>query len=553
MVVGLSVAEAAARYARAGLRVFPVWWAVDGKCACRKPRCSSPGKHPIADLAPHGCTDATTDEATVAGWWDKHPKASVAIATGPESGVWCIDIDAKHDGDAHWRAVCDHAGTDEPRTLTARTGGGGRHLFFRWPSLDVGISNSISAVAPGVDVRGAGGYVLAAPSWHVSGKVYEWLDLDDEDDLRAAIVEPPAWLLARVMDRAPEDGERKPTEPVDAVLDGVGEGQRNAAAARLCGHLVARLVDPEIAWLAMQGWNRRNRPPMDEDELRKVLKSVVRRDAARHPERARDRTDLAQLEQQLEAEERRVSAADALAAEAAQIEKMAVEAQVDHGAKAPPGEVQLEHEVRKKHVAFLRVCLGAPLARWIRSGVEEPQFALVVDDGERVPVGGVAAVMSARQFGLVLYARFGVVLAPVVVKKKWDSVLAALHAILEVEDAVGPHAELLEQVAAYVGDHRAWKVDEEIEERTRLAKQAGGPWLLADSRGEFVCVQTSGMQQWLQVHGSRLSLEEIRRAFRSLGIQSTECWVQVDGRRLRRHYWLVPSGFLTQDGGPNAS
>ena len=48
----------------------------------------------------------------------------------------------------------------------------GRHLYFQTPETSV--RNSAGKVAPGIDVRGDGGYVLAPPSIHPSGRRYEW-------------------------------------------------------------------------------------------------------------------------------------------------------------------------------------------------------------------------------------------------------------------------------------------------------------------------------------------------------------------------------------------
>ena len=60
-----------------------------------------------------------------------------------------------------------------PKTATVRTGSGGRHLYYRVP-VDALITNSASAIAQGVDVRGEGGQALLPPSIHPSGNFYAW-------------------------------------------------------------------------------------------------------------------------------------------------------------------------------------------------------------------------------------------------------------------------------------------------------------------------------------------------------------------------------------------
>src|SRR5207244_3547456 len=81
-----------------------------------------------------------------------------------------------------------------PSTVEATTGGGGTHLYFRHPGIwvptKVGIMN-------GIDVRGDGGYVVAPPSRHASGKTYFWESPPDD-----ATVQPiPSWLTDSLHER----------------------------------------------------------------------------------------------------------------------------------------------------------------------------------------------------------------------------------------------------------------------------------------------------------------------------------------------------------------
>ncbi len=82
---------------------------------------------------------------------------TVAIATGSKSGVWVFDIDADKGGEASLKDIETRMGA-LPATVESITTGGGRHLFFRIPDFDGApeIKNSVSKVAPGIDVRGVG-------------------------------------------------------------------------------------------------------------------------------------------------------------------------------------------------------------------------------------------------------------------------------------------------------------------------------------------------------------------------------------------------------------
>lgn len=114
---------------------------------------------------------ATTDRDQIQQWWTgEYAQSGVGIATGPESGVWVLDIDVKHgyNGFASLRELCArHSCGTEPfeRTMCVRTASGGAHVYFRWDeasALDGGVRNESSGkLGEGLDVRGIRGYVRA--------------------------------------------------------------------------------------------------------------------------------------------------------------------------------------------------------------------------------------------------------------------------------------------------------------------------------------------------------------------------------------------------------
>ena len=196
--------DAALRYARCGLPVFPLWPVLEFKpgsftCGCGKGlRCgTNSGKHPLAALVPNGLKSATIDANIIKDWWATWPEANIAIATGP---VVVIDIDPRHRGDASLAQLEAKHGNFPP-TWRVRTGGGGLHIYFTVPS-DITIKNSVSEIAPGVDVRGYGGYVVAPPSKHISGGKYEWTAGKELAPL-------PSWLTTSLQQphvKAPSSG-----------------------------------------------------------------------------------------------------------------------------------------------------------------------------------------------------------------------------------------------------------------------------------------------------------------------------------------------------------
>lgn len=139
--------------------------------------CEPGEKTPLARWAPNGSKSATHDPDRVKTIWTNQPDANVAIATGDESGLVVIDLD----GDAGELAYGElllrlgspggSLGPEYVDGATVKTPGGGWHLYF---GTATDIPNSASKVAPHVDVRGRGGYVLAPPSVHPSGGRYVW-------------------------------------------------------------------------------------------------------------------------------------------------------------------------------------------------------------------------------------------------------------------------------------------------------------------------------------------------------------------------------------------
>jgi hypothetical protein len=142
--------------------------------------------------------DATTDPVLIGEWWRRSPGANVGIATGAASGLIVVDLDLPKGGRESLQALVA-AGHQLAPTLTSRTGGRGLHLFYVQPS-GVTIPNAVGRLpglaqaVPGIDLRGDGGYVVAPPSIHASGRRYRWD--------RRRIADLPSWILPRRMSPA---------------------------------------------------------------------------------------------------------------------------------------------------------------------------------------------------------------------------------------------------------------------------------------------------------------------------------------------------------------
>jgi len=215
-------------------------------------------------------------ESELREWWQRWPDYGIAIITGAISGVVVLDLDRhKSDGVEVARSVYGW----EPEGPVVLTGGGGIHAYYRHPGFKVKNLTGRDAIAPGVELKGDGGFVYAPPSLHPAGKRYEWQDPPWEVELPAL----PDWVLEKLPG---EPAKREvPQDQLDAadllqlaLLQGVAEGERNDTAARLAGrYLTMGLAEHEVL-VMLQAWNQRNRPPLTGGELQKVVRSISRRE-----------------------------------------------------------------------------------------------------------------------------------------------------------------------------------------------------------------------------------------------------------------------------------
>jgi replicative DNA helicase len=273
----VGVLGAALDYARRRWHVFVVH-SIDerGCCTCGKPDCQRPGKHPIGDLAPHGLNDATCDERLIRAWFAKAPWANVAIACGwhgwQHPGIVGFDVDPRHGGDDGWRELELAHGV--PATLEALTGGGGRHVLFRRPSIFTvhELGNGTGALPDGIDVRADGGYIVAPPSLHASGRRYAW-SVDGNPDEHELAKLPP-WLLDLLLDRS--NGRRQPLAALspETIIE---EGRRDDTLAKYGGAMRRKGFDGDAIAAALLVMNRKHcRPPLSERDVQRIARSVAR-------------------------------------------------------------------------------------------------------------------------------------------------------------------------------------------------------------------------------------------------------------------------------------
>lgn len=259
------LAEAAAYAKRLGWPVFACHTIRDGCCTCGKLDCASPGKHP---RTPGGFKDASLDPATIREWWRRWPDANVGIPTG-ERTFLALDVDPRHGGALTFADLLAEHGA-LPDTVEALTGGGGRHILFTCPEGTAG-----GTLAPGVDLKANGGYIIVAPSLHVSGRRYSWEVSSRPEEVKLAPC--PPWILSLLgADRA-KGRSVTPDEWAATVV----EGNRHRELARRAGSLLTRMPAADALPMLL-AWNReRCQPALPEKELRQIVADLAKKEAAK--------------------------------------------------------------------------------------------------------------------------------------------------------------------------------------------------------------------------------------------------------------------------------
>lgn len=271
--------DAALRYADDGWLVFPIFGVTNGKCDCGV-KCGNEGKHPLVAWS----TQASNDPGQISRWWKKWPNANVGVVTGARSGIYVIDIDNKKsvnlgggtligEGDHSLRVQSRETG-NLPETLTAVTGSGGTHLIFSYPMERESTAplGNRAGLLPSVDTRGDGGYIVAAPSLHVSGNRYRWVERD-----QPLSPLPDPWLR---LVQAPATAQGKtPTdlELPDGFVVQQGEGRHEwlfRMGAKLRGqHGLGSLA----LFGSLSAYNRRHvSPPLEPREIEHIVESCLK-------------------------------------------------------------------------------------------------------------------------------------------------------------------------------------------------------------------------------------------------------------------------------------
>ena len=247
----MAILDHALAWAARGFRCFPIL----------------PGdKIPPRDL--RWKEEATTDPAKIRAWWAFEPRYNYGVAAG--EGTLILDVDAGKNGYAALLEI------DLPPTLTVKSPGGGEHQYFSGPD----VANSVDRIAPGLDIRSAGGYVIGPGSWFADpggkkGYTGEWRVIHDVPPAAA----PEQLVLLAGTPKERDHGAAVSIDDPDDIVFAIhyllkdapvaiegrgGNSTTYAVAARVIeiGVSAERAVD-----LMAEHWNERCLPPWTREEL----------------------------------------------------------------------------------------------------------------------------------------------------------------------------------------------------------------------------------------------------------------------------------------------
>ncbi len=266
----MKLLDEALRYAAAGIPVFPLHWVKqDGNCSCRQgAMCQAKGKHPRIK---NWNEEATTDAAKIKAWWEKTPSANIGIPMGERSGLVALDVDTRHGGDGSLAMLMDEFAI-LPETITATTGGGGKHYIFKYTE-ELALKNVVG-FRDGLDIRTQGGMIVAAPSIHHSGKQYAWDSGKSPFEMQAA--DMPAWLVEEIRKVGTKlTVKKKAADP--APRKKISEGGRNNHLTSLAGALRRKGIGEDGIVATLRAENRdRLDPPLDDETVVAIAKSITR-------------------------------------------------------------------------------------------------------------------------------------------------------------------------------------------------------------------------------------------------------------------------------------
>ena len=229
---------------------------------------------------------ATRDPRIIEQWWATNPEYNIGIYTGKfgdDGALLVVDVDVKEGKNGYEQLLrLELEGWEMPETRSYATPSGGRHYCYR---VRASVRQGANVLAPGLDVRSRGGYIVGAGSalphglYDVAGSAPiadapQWIiDICGTDTRRELGVGHPAIAPLDVnQDHAQRRAEWYLEHEAPIAVQGQGGDQTTfCVAAKLKDIGVS---EPIAAMLLWDSWNPRCEPPWSSDELERKVRNA---------------------------------------------------------------------------------------------------------------------------------------------------------------------------------------------------------------------------------------------------------------------------------------
>jgi hypothetical protein len=223
------------------------------------------GKVPLTS---RGFKDASRDRARVTAMFNAAPNATgYGIATGERSGIVVVDVDGPEG-----RAEAERLGLRSDYVVRTGRKHDGWHLYLTIPP---GVEVASRDLAPGVELKGNGAYVVGAGSLHPSGATYRAVKDGDPSGAPERVMEPEPEHTSH---RAGPRGTATGPIAVDVAGPPIPDGERNRTLTRIAGKLHDGTRDLGTLTRDLLAVNdTRCTPPLKAGEVAKIASSIYRR------------------------------------------------------------------------------------------------------------------------------------------------------------------------------------------------------------------------------------------------------------------------------------
>jgi len=197
-----------------------------------------------------------------------------AVICGKVSGCVVIDVDSPE----LIRKLFKDWDNLLKTTLVIKTGSGGYHVYVKPKNGNFPPKMPLSNTSgQHIDIQSDGSYVIGPGSIHPNGNKYEIISATNE------VLEFDIMTFLQYIKQFgfnTEYGGLKRFEEI--AKGGLGKGERNASAFKYSINLLENVgMDSTTAWAETLRWNKTNKPPMDDRELRTTFESALKKYAGK--------------------------------------------------------------------------------------------------------------------------------------------------------------------------------------------------------------------------------------------------------------------------------